>query len=372
MFIVCEILISHIQIASARNITTDTISKIQYIIQKLDLFEKVDTLPDGFYYGNFLHNGHPLTIFKNNGSIDHIGYSIFSEEQRICYPSPIYNFLERYSLEVELPHRNPFSVDEKLKFDNIHFEAGSFNCLKDIINDSALVITINKIDNREYNVNWKKDSLLICDIFFPASYELIIGKNRVEYERDLPESILRTVCESPQKNDVHTAELIQYGDSIDGIFVLKNSYNEYSGMSNEEYYHMNYDSISMCDTLSILYSLDYPIESFYNLFTTNQIETDFVVNVNIYNSNFHKDNLLIPLQKLLCFFMSEQCEAYLGVLSFDKSSKEIEAVLEMRNNDLAYEHMMKIEMNLNLLYDKSGIIDITMWPYIPTHYLKFN
>lgn len=369
VFILCGILVSHIQIVSAQNISTDSISKIQYIVQKLDLFEKVDTLPDGFHYCHFFHNGHPLTIFKNNGSIDHIGYSIFSEEQRNCYPSPIYNFLERYSLEADLPQKYP-SFKEKMKIDKIHFETGSFNCLKNVLNDTALVITINKIDNREYNVAWKKDSLVICDIYFPVSFELIIGKNRVEYEKNLGESILRTECEYEMIHDIQKDELIQYGDSIDRLFVLKNSNIELSGMKNEVYYQMTNDTLSKCDTLSILYSQDYPIESFYNIILTNQIETNFEVNVNIYNSNFHKDTLSIPLQKLLCFFSTEKCEAYLGILSYDKSTNNIEAVLEMRNNDLAYEHLMKIEMDLNLLCSKSGIIDITLWPYIPTHYLK--
>ena len=355
---------------SAQTFQADSASKLQYIVQKLDLFEKIDSLSDGSYPFAFSYKGCPLTIVKKKGMVDHIGYSLFTMQQKELYPSPIYNFLERYSLELDLPRKEPFSVDKRLKIDKVHFYKGDFSVLKNLGADSTLVLTITRSNDKSYLVSWEKDSVLLCSVRFPINYELIVGKNRIENESLLPQAIIEHVCDSGIVQNVKMDYLELYGDSIKQCYILRCGYNGISSMANNKYYIMEDDSINMCKRLNLIYSSDFPIESFYNLFTSHSIDNDFISNINMFKSNFKKETFSVPLNKLLCFFSKEGCEPYIGVLSYDTITNMVEAVIEMRNNDLAYEHMLKVEMNLNQLPSKSGHIEITLWPYIPTQYLK--
>lgn len=65
--------------------------------------EKLAALPDGEHTAALMFMGTPVTLIKEKGIIEHIGYSFFSAEERRLTSPVVCDFLERYALEADLP-----------------------------------------------------------------------------------------------------------------------------------------------------------------------------------------------------------------------------------------------------------------------------
>lgn len=65
--------------------------------------EKLAALPDGEHTAALMFMGTPVTLIKEKGIIEHIGYSFFSAEERLQSDPVVCCFLERYALEADLP-----------------------------------------------------------------------------------------------------------------------------------------------------------------------------------------------------------------------------------------------------------------------------
>ena len=59
----------------------------------------IELLPNG--YSHPIANGVRLTVHQTGHTIDHIGIYLFSEELRQMGKSPIFDFLERYFLQLK-------------------------------------------------------------------------------------------------------------------------------------------------------------------------------------------------------------------------------------------------------------------------------
>ena len=55
------------------------------------------------------------------------------------------------------------------------------------------------------------------------------------------------------------------------------------------------------------------------------------------------------------------------MVSYDETSGNIDAVVEMRNHQEAYEHLMRVKMNVKDLDRRKGKIKVTLTGYIMTH-----
>lgn len=343
-----------------------SMNRLQFIAEQLKIQNDLDTITEGIHLGLFSYRGHPLTICLRNNVIEHIGYAIFSNEQRVAIPSPIYNFLERFFLEEYLPLKERDRADRE----QVTFVVGNIKKIFNFVNDSTVTLTISQENSQAYSVLWSKGTKILCQLLFPSNFELISGKNRIENEDRLLNSICKAKVISKKEPIVHLDDLEFPYDSISSCVIVNKGFNGTSAMKNNRYYTVIYDSISKRDSLSLTYSKDYPIESFNNLMTSLEISNEFLVDVEILKYNFQNERFSIPLSQLLSFFHTENCVPYLGILNYDTNSNQVEALLEMRNTELAYEHMMRIEMDLNDLPLRCGLLSITMWPYIPTHIIK--
>lgn len=345
-----------------------SMNRLQYIAEQLKIQNDLDTIAEGIHLGIFSYRGSPLTICLRNNVIEHIGYAIFSKEQRVAFPSPIYNFLERFFLEEQLPLKERDLPDRE----QVTVVGGNINKILNHVNDSTVTLSITQGNGQVYSVLWRKGSKVLCKVIFPSNFELISGKNRIENEDRLLKSIRKTKVISKKEPIVYLDDLENPNDSISHCVIVNRGYNRISAMKNNRYYTVIYDSIAKRDSLSLTYSSDYPVESFNNLLTSLEISNDFLVEVEILKYNFQNETFSIPLSQFLSFFYTENCIPYLGIMNYDTNSNQIEALLEMRNNELAYEHMMRIEMDLKNLPRRSGTLSITMWPYIPTHILNHS
>ena len=62
---------------------------------------RVEALPDGESLLSW--SGATVSVVKCGGTVEHIGYALFSQEQRELIGPTVGHFVERYSLEADLP-----------------------------------------------------------------------------------------------------------------------------------------------------------------------------------------------------------------------------------------------------------------------------
>lgn len=105
---------------------------LSQMAESLQMKAVLDTLSDGSYIAQQSYKSHPLSIIVSGGEVEHIGYSIFSKEMRAIAPSPVYNFLERYALQANLPLKRTKSVERQLYEDDVIFTVGNIYKLSSI------------------------------------------------------------------------------------------------------------------------------------------------------------------------------------------------------------------------------------------------
>ena len=127
----------------------------------LKLADQLSTLKDGRYNTELFYKKRPLSVTVDGGRVSHIGYLLFSEEQRQLLQVPaVYNFLERYVLSIDLPLKREKSVEKQLAEDNINFTVGEMSDLRKQVGDTTLNLTIDNLSDRRYKVSWYRGDKL--------------------------------------------------------------------------------------------------------------------------------------------------------------------------------------------------------------------
>lgn len=92
--------------------------------------ENLVSLPDGEHTAALTFMNTPVTIIRERGVIEHIGYSFFSTQERLLTGPVVCDFLERYALEADLPVKREKSLDTQLLEDGVIFSQGSFGFIE--------------------------------------------------------------------------------------------------------------------------------------------------------------------------------------------------------------------------------------------------
>ena len=345
---------------SVNRYTTELLSELA---TKANLKMMADTLSEGVHRNVCQLHGNGITIIVRNKQVEHIGYTVFSLGQRMALPSPIYNFLERYALQMDLPRGETFSVSKRMEMDKVSFTVGSLKMLPALSKDSLIAVSFSNHSERAYTVEWKKDGKIICKVFFPASYELLHGSQMIENEKTLRRAICNFIPLT-RKEELIGKEWATQTDSL--TYVIKRGHNRIAAMANNTYYTPSEST----DSLKLLFTPRKPVESFANLFCSRQIANDITANVTLRKYNFQSEQFSVPLNQLVDFFFSEKCVPYFGLLSYQEKEGKIIAVVQMRNTEQAYEHLMKVTIDVSTIAKRSGVVSVVLTGYIATQKIK--
>lgn len=161
-----------------------------------------------FFQGQSLH------IKKNQyGEVSHIGYSFFNKEIRKRYPLAIYDFLERYLLELDLAESKE-QRKLQLYLDHVICDVKLLDIIADSIPEE--MFKINFITNHKYEVEWKKGKNSF-HMAFNADCQLILGAMENELETIILKRLQRAVSADSTTSDI-TLVLDRYGyvkDTLD-------------------------------------------------------------------------------------------------------------------------------------------------------------
>lgn len=331
--------------------------------ESMQMKSVLDTMSNGSYIAQCLYKNHPLTVIVNQGEIEHIGYSIFSEDIRQGMPSPVYNFLERYALQADLPMKHKKTVERQLFEDDVNFTVGSITKLSSIWGMNNVDFSLENIQDKTCRVTWVKDGTAYCSVSFPVNYNLYHGTDIVENQRRLADDLhnvsdakIRTERKMSKEQLTKLFEPNYFVLKDDSFYVASlNSNNYYIQESNEQY--------------KLLFSDRHPIESFANLLTTNSIDNDIKANIKLVMYDFKSVMINIPLVNFLHYFMMKGCKAYFGMI--DKENDVYTAELLMLKREEGYCHSIKLTFSTGNISSRSGVVSGRMNCYIPISKVNF-
>ncbi len=331
--------------------------QVMHLLPQLDSLSQNDTL--------FLkHQDKCVVVHTKNGRVNHIGYCIFTQEQRSSMQSPVFDFLERYVLALDLPLKRVKPVNNQLAEDGISFSGGEISSMPQLYNDSTLNLSINLIEGKKYNVTWEKENIPYFSIEFPASYDLLHGTEMSENERRLAEDL-----QSAPKPDCKPTPVVKEQ-------LFPNFYINYYILPGESYYFDNlnsnkyYKQDSVNGDYSPIFSPNYPIESISNLFTTNEIICDYNINVTLKQYGFKQTNLTIPVNNFVNYFIKQGCKPFFGLKEY--TDKKIVGLLIMLNRAEGYCHTIIITADSDILEENESpkVFKARIVSYIPISRIK--
>lgn len=278
-----------------------------------------------------------LTVHVSHRTVDHIGLQLFSDELRQAGSSPIFDFLERYFLQLKFPPTVK-TASNMIRDDGFQFVRGSMSSVSLIRTTDDFAFSNN---NLHYTATWRREGRTLLSVTFPVEYELISGENKIEAEDNLP-------------SDIRSAKTRQTQDDATRSDCYINEF-----FSNRLYYQGG-----------LLLSSDlHPVETVANMMLSTQTRGQYELSISQISYGFQKKVFQVPLRQWISFCQSCGCQLYFGVedVSVDGSiSGVVIAVNEAEN----YNHVLSVSIPSAVIANRKGTIEARLYPYVPTHNVK--
>lgn len=331
--------------------------------ESLQMKSILDTLSNGSYIAQRTYKNHPLSIIVKDGEVEHLGYSIFSNEMRTGMPSPVYDFLERYALQADLPMKRVKTVERQLFEDDVTFTVGNIYRLSSIWTMDNVSFSLDNRQDRMCRATWTQNGKTYCSVCFPVSYNLYHGTDLGENQRHLLDDLRRASATKTSVGEtISKDKLTKLFEP--NYFVLKGDSFYVATLNSNNYYVKEGN-----DQYKLLFSDRHPVESFANLLTTNSIDNEIQASIKLVMYDFKSEMVHLPLGAFLQYFMSKGCKAYFGMIN--KKDDTYTAELLMLKRDEGYGHAIKLTFNTANVTSKSGSITGRMNCYIPISKVKF-
>ena len=297
-----------------------------------------------------------LCLFTGLHTVYAQKYHLFSDEIKKDFPSVVYDFLERYLYEIDSLQSHHVYVDQKLLDDKVIFLVGDASSVREIKSNAGF--SLNKIDSKYYQVTWK-DSLnkVVLDLAFPMQYELLLGKPKVEIEKEFKSTIQAFNDYHPQ--NIYSENMILQNDSCLTTNLTSNYYVE--SLNSATYYHAG-------DKKPTFSNKD-KWHSAANLFhgCIEGIENyTLYVEQNLYG--FKTVTYTVPLVQWLAYCQYMQLRTYFAIE--EEREDGLKAILIAQSKDLGFNHMMSLIIPDNFVENRKAVIKATLNAYIPTQNVK--
>lgn len=299
------------------------------------------------------YNHLPVAVASDSyGRVCHLGYRLFSRSQREAMESPAFYFVERYTLEADLPMQRQKTLDKQLLEDDVNLTGCTLQTLPRLSADTTLSVSVSNINGRRYKVSWLKGTKPSHSVEFPLSYDLLSGCDIDENERRLPAEIKAF---SSRLDTVVPPELT-FDDEL-GVYVTSHRSYFLEELTSVRYFE-EYEG-----EMEPLYDLDFPAHTVANLFTGTDLDNRFDINVKFRKYDNKTENFTVPVSQLVGYFISRGCQPYFGIIRCQGG--EIVGESLFVNPGQGYCHAMKITMRESDLINRCGKIDARLVSYIP-------
>ena len=280
---------------------------------------------------------------------------LFSPEQRAAASHShaiVMDFLERYF--TELPQVKHTTVSTKMADDKVYFRNGNMANLYQIADTMPLSIPLSY---RYYEVEWKNQEKPFVTIVFPAQYDLLLGMQQEEAQRQLKEAIvsapLRKVSLEIPKAKAPLG---------DNVYMVKTAYLELESFNDAIYYN------KVRETYQPVFDKKHLEYSAANLFH-GLIDDDgyrMYVEQSVYG--LKTVNYTISLRQWLDYCSAWGLEVFFAVE--EQREDGLLALVIAQSKELGFNHMLSVVIPNKFITDKKAVLKARMTSYIPIHNIK--
>lgn len=300
------------------------------------------------------YRGNPLVARLVDGAVDHLGIELFDNNIKSGREGHIYEFVERYLLE--LISTPSYRREERMEQDGVLI-SGDLDSAGTLPSRTSRFTSAVTSSGR-YSFLWEDTyGRIIFSMSVPARAELIFGRNKIELEDSFRQKAVSHVNggfgtdASPQNEPIRLSRKV-YIDH-------RGSYMS-DAMRNALFYEKSRSG------WTLISDDDLPMETVTNLLMAPAEfpDRDYRLDVTLMKYGFEKERFYIPLVKLMDFCICEGCVPYVGIESEDKGQIRVSVI--MVNRELGYNHVLDFMFDRNLLKAKIGMIPVTLRAYTTT------
>lgn len=293
------------------------------------------SLKEGYNYLD-IKNQHIVVTVKGN-TVMHIGLRLFAEDTRKLDNTPVFDFLERYFLQLKYPP-TLITAQKMISDDQFQFMKGSLKTVDDIQPTDGFGFNYDK---RQYIATWNRDGQPLLSVSFPVEYELISGENKIEAENNLLADIKRTEIKNTNSKTAH-----------DPHYINKN-------FSNRLYYQKG----------ELVSSERHPAETTANMLLSLNAKGQYELKVTQVSYGFKKTVFDVPLRQWIAFCQNSGCHLYVGIEKIGDKG-EVNAVVLAVNEAENYNHVLTVTIPQEAIHNQKGSLEARLYPYVPTHNVK--
>lgn len=308
-------------------------------LQRLTTTLRIDVgkLHDGYNYLSV--DNTPLTVHLQNNVLDHIGLSLFSEEMRQMSQTSVFDFLERYFLQLKYPPSKKTAA-EMVRDDEVRFERGSVQTI------SQLLPTDNfeyHCDGHRYVASWSRNDSPLLVVSFPVEYQLMSGEDKIDAENHILNDIMQTTI-------VHTP---------DNMETLQNDHYIVESCTNRIYFVGK----------RLVASDRYPAETVANMMLSTEMKGSVKMRLTQLEYGFSKSTVEVDLKQWITFCRNTHCQLFFGVDNIADDGT-IDAVVIAVNREENYNHVLTVSVPASVIATQQGTVEARLYSYVPTQNIR--
>lgn len=306
------------------------------------------------------------------GCVEHVGIPLFAEVMRLLQPSPVYDFLEYAVLNWKYKI-NP----NQLYLSKVIFKKGSWETLlRERLNECEC--TIENQEDKLYIVTWKQNGKELAIIGIPTEYELLNNDTRRNMERAFIKELEANDAPivRPASANVSEESLSIYG--TEGLFVIPGKSYIIDILNQNVYYKLTtiYETVdtiignkpvtmNMEAVLPVaVREIDHPAETFANLMMCDDNTVpDITIDLDFHLSNYHRQQIKIPLSQLKAFCRQQGCHLYFACDGMQ--GEYIRGVMFASNLSKGYNHLFSLRIPMEQLTADNPRVQSDVYLYIP-------
>lgn len=317
-------------------------------------YTPLDTLTAGCYPAATVLGKQVVATYDDRHTVTNLGFALFNPEIKQAYSSHVYDFIERYFLEL-CCWEDKATLKQKMKDDKVMFTHGNMADIGKI--DFSSPFSISRTDDKFYEVTWTRDGATLLSMAFPIQYELFLGMPVAEIEKTLYD---RITTAAPYE-ELPAAPQCEPDEN--GIYrTAPRRYYELESVNNCSYYYRKTDGtyILVQDTVSKLPSV---INLFHHI---TRADNPMRVEQRLYG--FKTTNFTVTLRQWLNYCHQERLQVYTGME--EEYADGVKLLVIAENRDMGYNHLLSVIVPYACLTNPKVEMKVVANAYIPTHNVK--
>ena len=240
----------------------------------------------------------------------------------------------------------------QMERDNVLITQGSMDLLN-LINEQTSM-NFSEKENR-YIVSLINEKFLLIELSFPASCQLLTGKNLKELEADFVKG-LASYSYTPSSSQPIRKEL----KKLTGDYYVKTGDTYYIEEINGNLYFEEKNRV-----LHPVFSMDHPAESVFNLFLSEDTPCNVSINLTVRQYGLKREQMELPVRSWISYMRNQGCILYVGIEALETNA--VKAYVFAVNTVLKYNHVMNVEIPNSLLSGGKGKVEGDITLFVPTH-----